>query len=187
MLAGVPFVDRLPHPEARAAFLAWRRARRQAGGRTPLLGGFAPHDLPRSAMPRTFVYEMKSDGDLLCVLAGEEVTFLFGYSPKGKTLREMVPGALGDERAAQVHQAIRTGLPFWMEGRVLIDGRTHVVMGRLVVPVRRGDPPSDGALILYVRLDDLDGPMLPASAPVKFAADPLIWCTPADLEDRESR
>ncbi|MBL8835890.1 MAG: hypothetical protein JNL66_06570 [Alphaproteobacteria bacterium] len=181
MLAKIPFVERLPHPDARAAFTAWHAARRRAGNQTPHLASFAPQDLPRSAMPLAFVYEVRPDRELLCVLAGEDLRFLFSYNPKGKTLREMVPGPLGEERANQVFEVLRTGLPFWMEGRVLIDGRTHVVMGRLVLPVQRGVPAADGVLILYSRLSEFDAPIAPPIEPVSFSADPVIWCTPADL------
>lgn len=181
MPGNVPFVDRLPHPDARAAFVAWRTARRRSADQTPHLTSFAPHELPRSVMPLAFVYELRADGELHCVLAGEEVRFLFGYNPKGKTLREMVPGGLGDERANQVLRAMRAGLPFWMEGGVLIDGRTHLVMGRLILPVRRGDPAADGVLIIFFRLGEFDSPIITPIEPVSFNADPLVWCTQPDL------
>lgn len=181
MPADALFVDRLPHPDARAAFIAWRAARRRSANQTPHLTSFAPHDLPRSVMPLAFVYELRADGELHCVLAGEEVRFLFGYNPKGKTMREMVPGGLGDERAKQVLRAVHDGLPFWMEGAVLVDGRAHLVMGRLILPVRRGDPAADGVLIIFFRLGEYNSVVVPPSEPVAFNADPLVWCRQVDL------
>lgn len=172
------FVDILPTADVRAAFRAWCRAKTGPG--LPRLRDFAPFELPARLVPWSLVYHRRPDGELVYGLAGEEMVHLFGGSPKG---RNVLYYAAPEERAARIallQRIIDAGLPVWFVGALLFEGREHVPIGRLTLPVATGE--GDGVLLLYVSLGPAALPRLDKTARARFNEADVFWCTQADLD-----
>jgi len=180
------FLDALASDDARAAFLAWRACRRADA--LPPLDAFAPFALPPAVIPHLLLYRQTAEGALLAKLAGDEVVYLYGFNPVGKTILELAPTPEGQRRFEQLTQAIATGLPVWYEGGVLIAGREHLDVGRLALPVARPDGAPGVLLIGFYLSRGLAGKRLGATvarpdAPIAFERATLTWCTEADLAE----
>src|SRR5438309_12023304 len=83
------FVDVVATDDARAAFRAWRRCRREHV--PPRLDALAPFALPPAVVPHLLLYRQTADAALLCTLAGDEVVNLYGFNPVGRTILELGP------------------------------------------------------------------------------------------------
>jgi hypothetical protein len=180
------FLDALATDDAREAFRAWRRCRREHV--PPRLDAFAPFGLPRTVVPHLLLYRLTVDGALLCTLAGDEVVNLYGFNPVGRTILELAPTPEGERRFAQLTQVIASGLPVWYEGGVMIAGKEHLDLGRLALPVARPDGALGVLLIGFYLSRGFAGKRLGAviarpNSPIAFERAILTWCTADDLVD----
>lgn len=178
------FVDVLATDDARAAFRAWRRCRREHA--PPRLDALAPFALPPAVVPHLLLYRQTEDAALLCTLAGDEVVNLYGFNPVGRTILELAPTPEGRRRYEQLTQVIASGLPVWYEGGVMIAGKEHLDLGRLALPVHRPDGAPGVLLIGFYLSRGLAGKRLGAimarpNAPIAFDRAILTWCGETDL------
>lgn len=173
-----PFISALGHGEARACFDAWVAAR--TGDGLPPVTGFAPHRLPPAVLPRLLLYRLEPDDSLRCTLAGEDMVFLFGFNPTGRTILEMAATAEGRRRETQYRRAIATGMPLWYEGRVLVGQRTGLILTRLALPVLRADAAK--GVLLISSFPPLDIARIEAPQhPIDFGVVSEAWAEPEDL------
>ena len=175
------FITALGAGEMRACFDAWLNCR--IGDTLPSLFAFAPQSLPPAVLPRIMLYRQDDDGSLRCTLAGEDIAFLFGFNPAGRTLIEMAPTPEGHRREAQYRRAIATGLPLWYEGHVFIGRRTDMMLTRLALPVQRADGLKGILLICFfpdTERANLDTPQ----HPIDFGEAREAWAEPEDLRRR---
>lgn len=172
------FLDVLPNEDARAAFKAWRTARTGPG--LPKLRDFAPYNLPRRLVPWSLLYHLRADGELVYGLAGEEMVYMFHGNPKGRRILDYAAPEVRAARVALLKKIIATGLPVWYVGALLFEGKEHVPIGRLTMPVATGE--GDGILLLYVALGPAPLPRLEPGMRTSFDERDVFWCTQADLD-----
>jgi hypothetical protein len=175
------FIDIVANDDTRSAFRAWKRARTGSG--LPRLLDFAPHELPPRLLPWTLLYHLRPDGELVYGLAGEEMIRLFRENPKGRRVLEYAAPEEREARLRVILQSIRSGVPVWYVGRLLFEGKSHVRVGRLSLPVATGD--GDGMLLLYVALGPAPLPRPSPGMLVQFDERDVFWCDVAELDQPE--
>lgn len=180
-IAAPAFLDLLPTENARAAYLAWRAARRGEGeGReVPELADFAPHRLPREVLPWLALHRETADGEIVYGLAGEEIIQMLGRNPRGGPVMANAPAEERERRLATVRRAMHLGRPVWLAASLMFDGRVPVPVGRLAPPARsRGERVL---ALIYFLLGELPDDLPVHSGLRRLQEVEETWCSPEEL------
>lgn len=167
-------MDRIPQiipPAGRKALEQWADVKGDA--KLPPLELLAPQRLPVDLLPWVMTYRRNKSRDLTYGVVGEELRFLFGGNPRGKTVLSYADPATQAYRYDLIHRSLDEGIPFWYSGDVLFQNMPRQELGRLGLPTSTAN--GEALLIIYFLGVKLPHPLPPLAEPPRVDEATVVW------------
>ncbi len=166
------------------AIMRYWCAKRQPGG-CAYRRAIDPLELPVAMLPLLQIHERLPDGRYICRLAGTMLAEVYGQDPTGRTMDQMIGGSAYRSRVAMFDLALASGRPVHYRSQLLVPGREHRQVERLILPLADADGTLNAALSL-LKFPELErtargtaalGNLGPVETPVQPTDDDLAGCT----------
>lgn len=167
MYAGTPDLP----DQARAVLGCWREACAAAGG-VPDIVDFAPFRIPAALLPWVTTLRRTGPTSLEYRIVGEELTFLYGSTPRGRQVLDYAPESFRNSRYSVIFRSLDTDRAFWFRGDILF-AKFRVQFGRLGLPMRSAE--GQVLLLLYFPIGDLPRQRTDYLRSEDLSPDDVVW------------